>query len=45
MPPKKVAKEKGAESIAPKFKENSRPKEVEKKKEENKTTTEAPQPA
>ena len=45
MPPKKFVKEKGAETIAPKVKDPSRPKEVEKTKEENKTPTEAPQPA
>ena len=45
MPPKNSAKEKGADQIAPKVKEPSRPKEVKKTKEENKTTTEAPQPA
>ena len=45
MPPKNSAKEKGAEKFAPKVKEPSRPKEVKMTKEENKTTTEAPQPA
>jgi hypothetical protein len=45
MPPKKVAKEKGAQNITPKVKEPSPPKEVEKRKEENKAPSEAPQPA